>query len=607
MRKEFRDLASVEKAKEVAEKLTPKRRTVEVPLTEARDRVLSESIDSPIDVPGFDRSLMDGYAVRAQDTHGADETRPAVFDLIGKVSAGEPPDVQVGKSEAAEISTGAPIPEGADAVVPVEETSSGKDGTVRVHKALAPADSIMFAGSDIAAGEVALFSGTELSSREIGLSAALGKENVPVYAPPRVGIVSTGDELVRPGGTLEEGQIYDVNTFSVVSAAEAAGAEPIIYEHVGDEYERMVDVLRRAAEECEIVLSSGSTSASTEDVVYRVVEEKGELLLHGVSLKPGRPTVFGRLEGTAFVGLPGNPISALSVYRMFVSEMVRKAGGKTEKDDEVLSAKVPDEVRTEGGRTRLLPVGLIENGEELLAYSVDKGSGATTSLTRADGYVTVEPSTKYLAEGQKVGVTVFENGSPPDVLGAGESDIFVNELLTGCCARWLPIGSLEGTRRVRDGIADIAVVSLSREKLDSLGVEGTHLLRGYERRVGYVTRNGVTEGSFGTVPEGYGLRREFETATDVDAETVTFRSEDGVVNAVSSGKVDAGFCTEAIAREQGLEFEAVGWESLDILVADERADKQAVKSFLDAVEEAPKDAVGYRRPEDAGDRVESWD
>jgi len=609
MRKEFRNLASVEEAEEVARKLTPERRTVEVPLAEARGRVLAESVDSPIDVPGFDRSLMDGYAVRAEDTYGAGETEPAVLEVVGKVPAGEPPDVVVGEGETAEISTGAPIPEGADAVVPVEETSR-EDDEVHVRKSLAPADSVMFAGSDVAAGERALSKETQLSSREIGLAAALGEEELPVYAPPRVGIVSTGDELVRPGGTLAEGQIHDVNTFSVASSVEAAGGEAMIYEHVGDDYEEMAKVLRRAARECEIVLSSGSTSASTEDVVYRVVEEEGELLLHGVALKPGRPTVFGRLDDTAFVGLPGNPISALSVFRMFVSGTVRRAVGDPREGDEVVSATVTDEVRTEGGRVRLLPVGLVEGDASLLAYSVDKGSGATTSLTRADGYVTVEPSTKYLDEGDEVEVNLFENASPPAILGAGESDTVLDELLEGRDSRWLPEGSVEGARRVRDGVADVALVGLGTDELVSLGVEDAHLVRGYERRVGYVTADGAdTEDAetFAVLPEGYGLHRRFNEATEESERgTRTFRSEDGVANAVSSGKVDAGFCTQAVAEEHGLEFEPVGWGGLDLLVADNRAMKEGVRSFVEAFGEVDL-AEGYRKPDGAGETFETRD
>ncbi|MFP4188495.1 MAG: molybdopterin biosynthesis protein [Halobacteriales archaeon] len=599
MRKEFRELASVEKAARVADELTPERRVENVPLIEARGRVLAEDLDSPVDVPGFDRSLMDGYAVRAEDTYGADETDPATLTVVGSVSAGEPPEVAVGEGETAEIATGAPIPEGADAVVPVERTSRDGD-RVEIRTALAPADSVMFAGSDIAAGEPALRAGTTLSHREIGLAAAVGAETVPVYAPPRVGIVSTGDELVRPGGTLAEGQIHDVNTFSVAAAVEDAGGEAVVYDHVGDDYEAMVAVMREAAADCDLVLSSGSTSASDEDVVYRVVEEEGELLLHGVALKPGRPTVFGRVDGTGFVGLPGNPISALSVFRVFVADMVRDASGG-DGGRRTVQANVADEVRVEGGRTRLLPVGLIEDGDgALLAYSVDKGSGATTSLTRADGVVRVEAARNYIDAGETVDVELFGDASPPEVLGAGERDGFLDKVLRRIDEpRWLTAGSVDGARRLRDGVVDIAAVALTQERLDPLGVDGMVRVRGYDRRVGYL--GDPDGGVFGVLPDGYALRHLFDDEHP-GAEVRAFRSERGAANAVEAGRVDAALVGEDVASDADAPFEGADWVKVDFLVAEDRRDKDGVVSFLNELREATP-PEGYRLGDDGGDAV----
>ena len=600
MRKEFRELASVEEAGRVADELTPEKRVVNVPLRDARGRVLSEGVDSPADVPGFDRSLMDGYAVRAEDTYGADETDPATFYVTGTVSAGEPPEIVVNEGEAAEIATGAPIPDGADAVVPVERTSRDGD-MVHVRKSLAPADSIMFAGSDIAAGERALTAGTKLSQREIGLAAAVGCETVPVYGRPRVGVVSTGDELVRPGGSLDEGQIHDVNTFSVAAAVEEAGGEAVVYDHVGDDYDRMVSVMREAADDCDLVLSSGSTSASDEDVVYRVIEEKGQLLLHGVALKPGRPTVFGKLDGTGFVGLPGNPISALSVFRVFVEDMIRGSAGEDDGGRRTEKAEVADEVRLDGGRTRLLPVGLVKDGGgALLAYSVDKGSGATTSLTRADGIVRVEASKNYLDEGERVEVEPFGDASPPGILGAGERDAFLDELLQGRDARWLPTGSVDGARRLRDGVVDVAAVGEPDETAEVAGVEEAVRVRGYERRVGYV---GDPDGDvFGVLPEGYALRDRFD-GQHPDAEVRVFRSEQGAANAVASGKVDGALVGEDVAADTDAPFEASGAVEVDLFIADDRRGKDGVVSFLDAVRDTtPPD--GYTVGEDVGEAID---
>ncbi len=603
MRKEFRQLASVEEAIEVAEKLTPERQVEDVALRRAHGRVLADDLEAAIDVPGFDRSLMDGYALRAEDSYGADEEEPVALQVSGDVSTGEPAAVTVEGGEAVEIATGAPIPEGADSVVPVERTE--RDGeVVHLDTALAPGDNVMYAGSDVAAGSRALSRGTKLSQREIGLAAAVGAETLAVYRRPCVGVVSTGDELVRPGGDLDVGQIHDVNTYSVAAAVEEADGEAEVYPHVEDDYDRMVEVMHNAAEDCDLVLSSGSTSASEGDVVYRVVEEEGELLLHGVSLKPGRPTVFGALDGTSFVGLPGNPISALSVFRMFVAGMVRHAAGRPrEPERRTVDAVLADEVRTEGGRTRLLPVGLVEDGTgRLLAYSVDRGSGATTSLTLADGYVTVEPRTNYLDEGEDVEVALLGEGTGPELLGAGEDDAVVGAALGEVDGRWLDVGSVEAARRLRDGVVDVAVVGLSPEEVADVGVEGAALLRGYERRVGWAGDPDSAE-VFGVQPDGYALRRWFDEERS-DADVRVYRSERGAANAVASGKVDAALVGENLASGD-VKFHPVGWRGFDVLVSDDRREKPGVGSFLSAMQEVEQ--KGYRLPADSGEVVERWD
>ncbi|WP_442928705.1 molybdopterin-binding protein, partial [Natronomonas sp.] len=285
-RKQFRDLADPEEAHETIDDLDLRPDDETVPLREARGRVLAERVDADLDVPGFDRASVDGYALRAEDTFGADEADPNRLELVGEVHAGAEPDVEVGAGECAEISTGAVLPPGADAVVMVERTDR-EDATVLVRTSLAPGDRVMFAGADVAAGERALGPGTVLTPREIGLLSALGVDEVPVRGKPTVGIISTGDELVRPGESLnsDAGEIYDVNSYTTATAVEEAGGEAELYPHAGDDYEAMESALREATEECDLVLSSGSTSASAVDVIYRVVEETGELLLHGVAVK----------------------------------------------------------------------------------------------------------------------------------------------------------------------------------------------------------------------------------------------------------------------------------------------------------------------------------
>jgi len=637
--KEFRDLADPEDVSDAIASLDLTPDSERVPLEDARGRVLAERIDASLDVPGFDRASMDGYAVRARDTFGADETDPAVLDLAGTVHAGEEPGVTVREGEAVEISTGAVMPEGADAVVMVERTervdrrstdgASGEPASesgdaVLVRTAVAPGDDVMLAGADVAAGERALGPGTRLTPREIGLLSALGVDSVPVRAKPTVGIVSTGDELVRPGEDLDSdaGRIYDVNSYAVASAVAEAGGEPELYPHVGDDYDEMETVLRRAADECDLVLSSGSTSASAVDVIYRVIEERGELLLHGVSVKPGKPMLVGRLDQSAYVGLPGYPVSALTIFRTFVAPAIRSAAGLPEPATATVEARLATEERYSEGRTRMLPVGLVETGEaasdagpesdDPLAYVVDKGSGATTSLVAADGVVEVPADTAYLGADEAVEVQLFSpDVRPPTVLGVGEDDPALARLLDRLRRpRYLAVGSRGGLRRLREGVPDFAVVSgVIGDDRDVASEE----LATYEREWGLVVPAGnpgkiagladLVERNLRFVNRGSdsGLRASLDAALgDLAAERAASRRDltdavDGfelAANAhesparkVAAGDADAGLGLRATAEKLGLGFVPVGTERVRVLGNPDRAGKPGVAALRAALDE----------------------
>ncbi|OYR95157.1 molybdenum cofactor biosynthesis protein MoeA, partial [Halorubrum sp. E3] len=359
-----------------------------------------------------------------------------------------------------------------------------------IRTSVAPGDHVMTAGTDIAAGARALGPGTRLTPREIGLLSALGVDEVPVGGRPRVGIVSTGDELVRPGDELDpdRGEIYDVNSTTIAAGVEEAGGEPVLYPHAGDDYDEMERLLRRAADECDLVLSSGSTSASAVDVIYRVIEARGELLLHGVAVKPGKPMLVGRLDRTeeaddsrgsesAYIGLPGYPVSALTIFRTFVAPAIREAAGQPEPATATVEGRMGVGERYGEGRLRLMPVGLLdlEAGGRPLGYQVDKGSGATTSLVEADGVVAVDPDTEYLDVGESVSVDLFSpDVRPPTLLGVGEDDPALNRLLDRLDnPRYLAVGSREGLRRLRDGVPDVAVTAGPTERdVDAEAVGG---------------------------------------------------------------------------------------------------------------------------------------
>jgi molybdenum cofactor synthesis domain-containing protein len=631
-RKEFRDLAPPEDAHDAIASLDLGGGTETVPLREARGRVLAERVDAELDVPGFDRASMDGYAVRARDTFGADEADPARLDLVGDVHAGTEPDVTVTEGTAAEISTGAVMPPGADSVVMVEKTDESDDGDeVLVRTALAPGDSVMLAGADVAAGERTLGPGTELTPREIGLLSALGVDEVPVRAKPRVGIISTGDELVRPGADLnsDAGQIYDVNSYTTATAVEEAGGEAVLYPHAGDDYEEMEDILTEAASECDLVLSSGSTSASAVDVIYRVIEERGELLLHGVAVKPGKPMLIGRLDAgdspSAYVGLPGYPVSALTIFRTFVAPAIREAAGLPEPRTATVDGRMAVEERYGEGRRRLMPVGLVEDAAgDTLVYPVDKGSGATTSLVEADGIVEVPAETEYLAAGESVTVQLFSpDVRAPSLYAVGEDDPALSRLLDELDRpRYLSLGTREGLRRLRNGVPDAAVATGDPE------VAADHEdLGGWTREWGLVVSEDNPEDVSGVADlvdddlrlinrgTNSGLRTALDDAVDsladergtarrdladaIDGYDLTVKAHESPARKVLAGDADVGLGLRATAEKLGLGFVSLGVQDVRVLANPDRTEKSGVEALADTVDDAESvlSALPGYRPE----------
>jgi len=434
-RKEFRDLASPDEARE-GDRLALARGRHRARLARGRSRSGARRTTRRRTRragvrPGEPRRLRPP----GTDTFGADEADPARLELVGEVHAGAKPDVGLEPGQAAEISTGAVMPDGADAMVPVERTDTDADGDeVLIRTAVAPGDNVMFAGADIAAGERALGPGTVITPRDIGLLSALGIDEVPVRAKPRVGIVSTGDELVRPGEKLhsERGEIYDVNSYTIAAGSKMRAARrsstPRRRRTRGDgadSSERGRRVRPRA------LLGVDQRQRGRRHLPGHRGARR--IAAHGVSVKPGKPMLIGRLEDSAYVGLPGYPVSAMMVFRTFVAPAIRQAAGVPEPASATVSGRLARQERYEEGRHRLMPVGLVtDSAGETLVYPVDKGSGATTSLADADGVVEVGPETDYLEAGEPVTVTLFSpDVRPPTLFGVGEGDPTVARLLDG--------------------------------------------------------------------------------------------------------------------------------------------------------------------------------
>lgn len=634
-RTEFRDLASPDALRETLAGLDLAGDREVVALDDARDRVLAERVDAGIDVPGFDRAAMDGYAVRARDTFGASETDPVTLAYAGSVHAGERPDVDLEPGDAVEISTGAVVPETADAVVMVERTSEvdrgdGDDGgggndanadgsgarAVEVRTAVAPGEHVMAAGADIAAGQRALGPGTLVTPREVGLLSALGVDRVPVRARPEVAVVSTGDELVPPGDELDHGagEIHDVNTHAIAAGVRDAGGDPVVYEHVGDDEAAMAATVEAAADECDLVLTSGSTSASAMDVVYRVVEERGERLLHGVAVKPGKPTLVGTIDGTAYVGLPGYPVSALSIFRTFVAPRIRDAAARPPARTATVNATMATRERAEEGRLRLVPVGLVDDGDgDLLAYPVDKGSGATTTLTAADGVVPVDPDTNYVDADAAVTVQLFSPSvRPPRVLVVGEDDPTLSRALDDVAApRYLAAGSRAGRRSRRDGVADAAALA-GPDADAALDRDDDGVLGSWERTWGLVVPEGNPAGlsglpslvdddvRFANRDTESGLRARFDAALDdlaadrdetrdaltddVSGYELATRGHESPARRVADGAVDAGLGLESTADRLDLDFVRLGTDRVVVVAAADRRGKPGVAALERALD-----------------------
>ena len=379
-----------------------------VPLGEARGRILAEEVLAPRDVPGFSRANVDGYAVRSADTFGAAEEVPALLRLTGEVLAtGVAPRVEVVGGSATPIATGAVLPRGADAAVMVEDTDPEGDGIVAVRRPVVPGANVSHAGSDIARGETILRRGDELGSRETGLLAALGLDTVPVIRRPRVAVFSTGDEIFAPGEELPVGGLHDGNGRILADAVEEEGGIALERGILRDDEPVLREGLERALADCDLVLLSGGTSKGAGDLSYRVVAERGRIVVHGVALKPGKPVVLAVVDETPVVILPGFPTSAVFTFHEFVAPWIRARSGRPPATRRTVSATLPRALVSERGRKEFDLVRLVTGRRGLVAHPVGKGSGSLTTFALADGFVAVPEATERLEKDERVSTQDF--------------------------------------------------------------------------------------------------------------------------------------------------------------------------------------------------------
>lgn len=399
--KPFRKLIDFETAKElVLSNTISLTGTVLVKVLEADGRVIVDDVMANIDVPGFKRAAMDGYAVVASDTFDASKMNPRQLLLSGKIFPGATPDITIKKGICCQIATGAPMPPGADAVVMVEETAL--DGElVKVHKPVYPGASVSRPDSDIQKDTLVLRAGEVLTPPRIGILAALGIEEIEVYSKPSVMIFPTGDEVVPPGAPLEYGQIFDINSYTLSTLLCRSGADVTIGDITGDTRENLIDCLERGARS-DYILFSGGSSVGERDLIASVIEEMGEIIFHGIALKPGKPTICGRVGDSLVFGMPGYPTSCLTNAYVLLLPSLCKMGHLVMKR-EMVHAELSEKIVSSIGRHQIYTVRL----EGARAVPVFKESGAITSMGYATGYIEIPANTEFVERGTGVVVNIF--------------------------------------------------------------------------------------------------------------------------------------------------------------------------------------------------------
>ena len=377
-----------------------------VPLSDAYGRVLAEPICAGEYVPDFDRSTVDGYAVRARDTFGCSDAIPAILTLCGEVLMGQGADFELPADGCAYVPTGGALPRGADCAVMIEYSEDYGDGTIGIMKPGAPGMNVIFRGDDVFPGKELLAKGHVLSASDIGALAAIGRTEVRVSRRLKVGVLSTGDELVEPDVRPGPGQVRDVNSPLLTAMLTAWGAEVRSYGILADDESQLRETMCRAAGECDAVIVSGGSSVGTKDAACRIIESMGQLLLHGIAIKPGKPTILGKTGNKPLIGLPGHPVAAYFVSRLFVLPLLDRLSGR---ETEIcgVSAELTENVGANHGRSQVMPCRLIRREGRLYAEPVYSKSGLITQLAGADGFFCIERDCEGLPKG--AGVQVFLN------------------------------------------------------------------------------------------------------------------------------------------------------------------------------------------------------
>jgi putative molybdopterin biosynthesis protein len=590
-----------------------------VPLAAARGRVLARDIPSPVDVPGFDRASVDGFAVRSADTLGATADNPVRLRLNDEIlTPGIAPKLPVGPGQAALIATGGMLPRGADAVVMVEHTEAEDhacgETVIEVKRPVAPGQFVAATGSDIAREETVLRRGRLLTSREIAILAAVGLGEVPVWRKPKVAIFSTGDEIVAPGGAIRPGQVYDSNAAVLAAAVEELGAEPIRLGIVPDDENALQTKLDEALAAGDVVLLSGGTSKGAGDIAYRGAARLADpgIVVHGVALKPGKPLCLAVSAGKPIAILPGFPTSAMFTFHTFMAPVIEALAGRPASRSETLQARLAVPVTSELGRTEYVLSAVMPAPDGGLAvYPTGKGSGAVTAFTAADGFFTVDSYAEQVATGTELAVTLIgESHDPADLTIIGSHctglDLLIGLLeQEGFKIRALNVGSSGGLAAARRGECDLAGVHLMDPKTGEYNrpylTEELTLIPGYRRLQGLVFRPDDTRFATASSADlaikaaladanvlmanrnaGSGTRILIDrllAGARPPGYSYQARSHNGVAAAVKQGRADWGVAIRTVAETYGLGFLPLQDEQYDFVAPRARVSRPPVQRF----------------------------
>jgi putative molybdopterin biosynthesis protein len=590
-----------------------------VTLSDALTRVLAHDAVAAVDAPPFDRSNVDGFALRAADTVGASDGAPKYFSLnVEVIACGHAPALEITPGMATAIATGGVIPRGADAVVMIEQTELIGQGAPRIElrRAASAGQFISYAGSDIARGETLLRRGARIGSREISMLAASGVAQIDVVRRPKVAVLSTGDELVEPGESLGPGSVYDSNGATIAAAVSEVGGEPVAMGAFPDDPAQLEAAVRKAMTSCDMVVLSGGTSKGAGDLSHAIMSRLGKpgILVHGVALKPGKPLCLGVVDKKPIVVLPGFPTSAIFTFHAFVAPVIRALAGLAPEAAKTISARVPVRIASELGRKEFVLVSLIQSEEGTIAFPTGKGSGSVTSFSQSDGFLEIDALASSLDAGSSAQVTLIGSAAQaPDLTIMGSHDVALDVVVgalaeRGYSARTLAVGSLGGVAAASRGECDIAPVHLidpdSGQYNVHLVTPGLVLVPGWRRMQGILFRTGdkhlegrsAAEALKAILADAAALmvNRNAGSGTRVLVDDLLSgakpagyanqpKSHNAVAVAIAQGRADWGIAIEPVARLYGLGFLPVTPEHYDFLVVESRRDRPAVQAFLAAL------------------------